>query len=105
MQVPVITNCPSDINETTDPGQPSANISWSEPTVSDNSGSFSIDKSHVPLSLFPAGTTELVYLVTDNSSNLAMCIFNITVTGKLLFGVFLTERKPTGIYKFLVSER
>jgi hypothetical protein len=80
MQVPVITNCPSDINETTDPGQPSANISWSEPTVSDNSGSFSIDKSHAPLSIFPAGRTEVVYLVTDNSSNLAMCFFNITVT-------------------------
>ncbi|XP_038072761.1 uncharacterized protein LOC119741140 isoform X2 [Patiria miniata] len=80
MQDPVVVNCPVNVNQTTDVGQAFATVSWIEPTITDNSGSIDIDRSHPSPSAFPVGTTEVVYLASDNSSNSVMCAFNVTVT-------------------------
>ncbi|XP_038051960.1 uncharacterized protein LOC119724809 isoform X2 [Patiria miniata] len=79
-QDPVIANCPSDVSSMTDPGQPDATISWIAPMISDNSRSFNVDLSHPNGSAFPVAVTEVTYRVTDNSSNSAMCSFNVTIT-------------------------
>ncbi|XP_022088734.1 LOW QUALITY PROTEIN: uncharacterized protein LOC110978223 [Acanthaster planci] len=79
-QDPMIVNCPNGANGTTDVGLPQGTVSWNEPVISDNSGSVNVDLSHQVGSKFPVGTIEVTYLVTDNSSNSAICSFNVTVT-------------------------
>jgi len=91
---PVISGCPSNITQLNDPGQFNAVVTWTEPTATDNctpSGSLIWSKSHLPGSIFPAGTTTVTYTVKDASFNTSdVCRFNITVAGaELKVKVFL----------------
>ncbi|XP_072181952.1 hyalin-like [Diadema setosum] len=63
----------------TDPGLYSASVTWPNPNITDNSGNFTIDSSHVPGSTFPPGTTSVTINAVDASQNRASCTFNITV--------------------------
>ncbi|XP_071943766.1 uncharacterized protein [Antedon mediterranea] len=76
---PVISGCPDSLMFYTDPGQASGTANWTEPTAFDNSGYFSWDISHQPLSTFPIGETWVSYNATDNSGNTAYCWFVVVI--------------------------
>ncbi|XP_072028450.1 hyalin-like [Amphiura filiformis] len=78
---PEITNCPLD-QEYFITGPNEEEITWSEPTASDNSGGIThVTQSHGQEVLFPAGDTKVSYHFSDPSGNQASCVFTITVTG------------------------
>lgn len=78
---PSFANCPADI--TIDPQYDcNANVNWTEPSTSDNCGIFSVEKSHLPGSVFSKGVTRVVYTATDLCGNTSSCWFFITVTEK-----------------------
>ncbi|XP_071959490.1 uncharacterized protein [Antedon mediterranea] len=76
---PVISGCPDSLMFYTDPGQASGTANWTEPTAFDNSGYFSWDISHQPLSTFPIGETWVSYNATDNSGNTDYCWFVVVI--------------------------
>jgi hypothetical protein len=77
---PVINDCPSDITVSSDPGKCSALVTWTVPSASDNSGSVSMSSNFELGSIFPVGTTPVVYTATDDAGNQSICSFDITVT-------------------------
>ncbi|XP_072175625.1 uncharacterized protein [Diadema setosum] len=79
-QDPVITDCPENIDTVPDPGSITANISWTEPTITDNSNEVFVDQNEYPNTLFGLGTVTVVYMARDATGNMAMCSFTVTVT-------------------------
>ncbi|XP_022082334.1 uncharacterized protein LOC110974776 isoform X2 [Acanthaster planci] len=74
---PVISNCPNGVTAT---GTNNAVVSWVEPTATDDDGQpVSVTRSHVPNSVFNAGSTTITYRFTDTSGNEAVCSFVVTV--------------------------
>ena len=78
---PVFTYCPEDIVAFAAEGTTSTSVSWSEPTAVDNSGSVFYGKTHTSGDQFPLGSTTVVYLARDPSTNTASCTFTVAVTG------------------------
>ncbi len=84
IESPVISNCPTDITVSMDLGQCSANVTFTDPTVTDN-----CDGTVTPVRTdgtglnsgdeFTVGTTTISYIATDDAGNTATCSFNITV--------------------------
>ncbi len=72
---PVFAGCPASfsINSNTTPA------TWIPPTASDNCGSVNIYTTALPGSLFPIGSSTVVYTVIDGSGNSNNCAFVITV--------------------------
>lgn len=61
----------------------STQINWTEPDFVDNSQDIiNVTRSH-DFGIFQLGTTEIKYVAQDASGNVATCILNITVLGKL----------------------
>ena len=93
-QNPVITNLPTDFTVPTDPGKPTAVVTWNEPTASDNSNQMvtlvSNHQSGDAANPFPIGPTIVTYTATDLYSNMETGQFIVTVTGIYheVFGVF-----------------
>ena len=79
---PSFSGVPSDIVQSTDIGAPTAAVSWSEPTASDNSGSVTMTSSHNSGSDFSIGDTLVTYTAIDADSNVANATFIITVQGR-----------------------
>ncbi|MHA7111340.1 Ig-like domain-containing protein, partial [Sunxiuqinia elliptica] len=83
-EAPVLSGCPSNINQSNDAGECSAVVSWTEPTALDNCtapGSLVWSKSHTPGSTFAVGTTAVTYTATDAAGNISLtCSFDVTVT-------------------------
>ncbi len=77
--VPLILNCPNDINLTTTPGQCDAVATWTPPTIDPTCNGVFTSVSHQPGDTFPIGTTIVTYVVTDDNGNSNECSFNITV--------------------------
>lgn len=79
---PVFADVPDDIAVDTDPGQDSAEVSWTPPTASDNlDGEISdLTTSHQPGGRFPLGETTVTYTANDSSGNEAQASFTVTVT-------------------------
>ena len=73
---PVAVNCPTDIN-TCD----ASSINFILPTATDNCGPVTVTQisGPTPGSIFPLGTSTLVYELRDNSNNTSTCSFNVTV--------------------------
>jgi len=80
-EIPTVSNCPSDITVQNDPGVCNAVVDWTVPTISDNCGASIVGSTHSPGTIFPIGTTEVVYGILDNSGNAVSCIFTVTVVG------------------------
>ena len=81
---PVITGAPDFITLPTDHGLPFANVTWTEPSTTDNSGlQIKLVSSHSPGTLFHIGTSSVTYNATDSSGNMANHTFIITVQGIL----------------------
>jgi large repetitive protein len=81
--VPIIT-CPSDI--VTGPTTPDcqALVNYPAPGAVDNCGLASVElvSGLASGSLFPTGTTTIVYVATDVNGNTATCSFTVTVEGE-----------------------
>ncbi len=77
-EAPVLV-CPADIEVGTDPGVPSAVVSYSA-SATDNSGfAPMLSFSHDPGSTFPVGTTTVTVTATDFDGNSSQCSFDVTV--------------------------
>ena len=57
-------------------------VSWTEPTVTDNSGSYTLTSTHSPGSTYDIGNTTVTYTAIDESSNNATYSFDIIVIGR-----------------------
>ena len=77
-ELPVISNCPSDITVSTDAGVCNADVTWTIPSFTDNCGATMV-ATHTPGDNFPVGTTTVTYTVTDGSGNVSVCTFDIIV--------------------------
>ncbi|HLP11508.1 MAG TPA: HYR domain-containing protein [Flavobacteriales bacterium] len=80
-QNPVISGCPASITTNTSPGNCSANITWTAPTVSDNCPGATINQTAgLPSgSAFPKGISTITYTATDAAGNSSTCTFTVTV--------------------------
>lgn len=77
---PSIADCPSDIGPVpTDLGQPTAVVSWTAPTASDNCNLVSFTSTHNPGDAFPVGVTSVTYTATDGAGLMSTCVFSVTV--------------------------
>ena len=59
-------------------------VSWTEPTVTDNSGSYTLTSTHSSGASFDIGNTTVTYTAIDKSGKEATYSFAITVTGIVL---------------------
>ncbi|XP_072046098.1 hyalin-like [Amphiura filiformis] len=81
---PAILNCPADIDTTVEAGVTSISVTWVEPTAVDESGNATLlFKTHTPGKPFGIGYTSVIYQFVDSSRNLAICNFDINVTGNV----------------------
>ena len=80
-EYPVIIGIPANITQNTDPELPTAVVNWTEPTVSDNSGSVTFTSSHVPGETFLIGFTIVTYIAVDEDSNMIIESFAIVIEG------------------------
>jgi len=61
----------------------SAQVNWTEPNATDNSGILpAVTSNHQPLQRFYQGTHVITYTAVDQSENKATCTFTISVRGK-----------------------
>ena len=78
---PVIFGCPPDQTVTMSADSELVPVEWTEPMATDNSGSVTLISDYHPGDSFSFGTTTVTYTATDGAGNIAMCSFNITVSG------------------------
>ncbi|MCG6190126.1 HYR domain-containing protein, partial [Maribellus maritimus] len=82
-EAPVITNCPSNITINNTLGSCEGTATWIEPSATDNctsAANLTWNRSHIPGSTFPGGSTTVTYEVTDMSGNTSnVCSFTVTV--------------------------
>ena len=82
-EIPVISGTPSTQNVNTDDDSPTAIVSWTPPTASDNSGeTVTLTADYGPGDTFPIGTTTVTYTATDAYGNTATSTLNVVVIGK-----------------------
>lgn len=95
---PEITGCPGTIRRVASAGSNSVEVTWIEPTVSDNTGSvYWESKPAEPGSSFSVGTSDLTYVASDGFGNKATCSFQIVISGKLLSSIYLQLRFYLGL--------
>ena len=76
---PDIVGGPNSIMETVPLGSSSGVVDWTEPTATDNSGGeVTVVRSHQPGDTFPVGTTQVIYIFTDQAGNSATYTFPVT---------------------------
>ena len=82
---PMVMNCPTQgVFGIADPGSDTAEVSWTHPTAVDNSaGVVTRTVNRLPGEAYSVGTTDIEYVFTDPSGNMAYCRFQVTVTRKL----------------------
>ena len=73
--------CPTNIKESTDNGSNGANVSFSMRFTDNVDPSPTANCDHQSGATYPVGTTVVTCNVTDSSSNINQCNFNITITG------------------------
>ncbi len=79
-QLPVITNCPSNIVLNSSSNSCGAIANWVAPAISDNCPGVVVTATHTSGETFPIGVTTVTYTATDASSNVSTCSFTITVS-------------------------
>lgn len=72
-------SCPA---QNTDPGLPTAVVTWPAPNATDNAGTPTVTVTKAPGSVFPLGATRVTYQATDSQLNTAACSFTVTVQDK-----------------------
>ncbi len=78
---PVIANCPTNINVTSNNLNCDAIVTWTTPTATDNCAIQTFISSHNSGDTFVYGVTTVNYSATDIHGNSSSCSFTITVTG------------------------
>ncbi|MBL1279261.1 MAG: HYR domain-containing protein [Fluviicola sp.] len=78
-QNPDITGCPANITVNNTPGLCQANVSWIQPTASDNCPGVVFTTTNAPGTVFPLGVTTVTYTAVDNAGNTVTCSFDVTV--------------------------
>lgn len=77
-----MSGVPSNITKTVDScGASTANVTWTDPTVSDNSGSVTLTSSHSSGTDFSVGSTVVTFTAVDPASNMVTGMFTITIEG------------------------
>ncbi|MGW8315613.1 MAG: HYR domain-containing protein, partial [Bacteroidales bacterium] len=76
---PVITGCPADESVTADTSYCGTEVTWTEPTASDNCAGVTLTSSHSPGDFFPIGTTTVTYTATDATGLTEFCSFDVVV--------------------------
>ncbi|HDS08407.1 MAG TPA: HYR domain-containing protein, partial [Bacteroides sp.] len=76
---PVISGCPADINTVADTSYCGVEVTWVEPTVSDNCSGVILTSSNNPGDFFPVGTTTVTYTATDAAGLTDICSFDVIV--------------------------
>ncbi|XP_071505207.1 hyalin-like [Diadema antillarum] len=79
---PVISNCPSDISLTVGAGVTSIPLSWTEPSAVDETSAVTVTQTHAPGNSFGLGQTTVVYTFSDAAGNVAICAFDVIISGK-----------------------
>ena len=82
---PVFQTALSSRSVNTDPGLPSAVLKWDPVTAVDNSGSITLTSNFQSGDTFPIGNTTIVYSAIDQSDNVAITGFTVTVEGNLFY--------------------
>ncbi|XP_071804899.1 uncharacterized protein [Asterias amurensis] len=78
---PVYENCLPNVTATTALGRDVASVSWTVPTVTDNSGvMISAGSSKRPGDEFGIGSTTVSYVAADDAGNSGVCEFEVIVT-------------------------
>ena len=77
---PVLSGCPSNVNQGVDTGFCGALITWTAPTFNDNCSIDSTFMSHNSGDFFQVGTTTVSIQIFDPSGNADSCSFTITIT-------------------------
>jgi|GEM_PF-5922930 len=79
-EVPLFSNCPTNITISNDLGSCGAIVNWTAPDLTDNCSAPTISASHLPGDFFPVGTTTVSYTGIDEAANQAQdCTFSVTV--------------------------
>lgn len=88
-EVPVFTNCPTDITVNNDNNECSAVVTFSTPSATDNCAITGISnqspinattgQAYASGDIFPVGTTTLLFQATDAAGNTTDCTFDIMV--------------------------
>ena len=82
--MPFFLDVPEGLVVSTDPGLPTAVVSWQQPSATDNSGDpVTIASNFNSGDTFPIGITTVTYTATDTSGNEESATFTINVTGKI----------------------
>ena len=77
---PVVSGCPTTQRFTIPFGTTSRDVTWTEPTATDNSGvTPTVTRSHQPGQVFPSGMTEVQYTFVDVAGNSALCSFSVII--------------------------
>ncbi|XP_041471817.1 hyalin-like isoform X1 [Lytechinus variegatus] len=76
----IVTSCPDDITIDVAP-VPSVSVTWDEPTFSDlvDGNTVTVMQTKESGSLFPRGSTEVLYTAMDSNYNMVQCIFTVTI--------------------------
>ena len=80
---PIIVNCPASETHNTDFDKPTASVTWTKPTATDNMDVVDLTSNFPSGFEIEIGVTEVVYTATDPSNNQETCNFTVTVIGKL----------------------
>ncbi|XP_041473393.1 hyalin-like isoform X2 [Lytechinus variegatus] len=80
-ETPPVPSCHDDIVDTVEPGVPGKRVTFDLVNATDNSGSATL-VTHSPVSgsLFPVGSTSVIFLYTDMAGNQASCFFYVNIT-------------------------
>ncbi|WP_417587995.1 HYR domain-containing protein, partial [Pararhodobacter oceanensis] len=78
-EAPVISGVPSDISVPTEVGLSTAEVTWSEPTASDNTAVTSLTSTHTSGDRFPIGDTYVTYTAEDAEGNKTSANFTVSV--------------------------
>ncbi|KAJ8041828.1 Hyalin [Holothuria leucospilota] len=77
---PMCVNVPTGVSATVELGTSGTQVTWTELTCSDLSGTAEVtSRSHIPNSFFNVGSTDVTYICSDASGNTESCIFPVTV--------------------------
>ena len=80
-ETPPTPSCSDDLVETVESGVSGKRVTFELVTATDNSGNATL-VTHSPVSgsLFPVGSTPVIFIFTDAAGNRASCFFLVNVT-------------------------
>ena len=81
MENAIFSNYPPDISVNTDSALATAVVSWTPPTVMDNSGDVTVTSNFQPGDMFSIGDTVVTYTANDGAGNSVTYNFTVTVNG------------------------